>query len=241
MKTLLHTSPNTFARIAGLAYVLIAIAGGFSMGYLPTIIAAPDAATTANNILNNQTLFITGIFADIVVFILELIVTTMLYMLLAPVNKTIALIAMFARLAMITVIAINTLFDITTITLLTNPAFATAFDTQQLHGLVLMFTTLEHFGVAIWQLFFTVHLLALGTLVIRSNLFPRFLGASMMLGSLGYTADSFEQIISLGTSTTSPITIALLTIVAIGEIGFGFWLLLRGMNLTVWKSQALPA
>lgn len=239
MKTLLETSPNTFARLAGLTYILIAIAGGFSMGYLPTIIAAPDATTIANNILDNQNLFITGIFADIAVFSLEIILTAMLYMLLAPVNKTIALIAVFARLSMITIIGINALFDITSITLLTNPAFANVFDTQQLHGLVLMFTTLEHFGASIWQLFFTVHLLALGSLVIKSNLFPRFLGTLMMLGSFGYTADSFEQIASLGTSTTSPITIALLTIVAIGELGFGFWLLIRGMNLTAWKTQSL--
>jgi hypothetical protein len=241
MKTLLETSPNTFARLAGLTYILIAIAGGFSMGYLPTIIADPDATTTASNILANQNLFITGIFADVIVFMLEIVLTAMLYMLLAPVNKTVALIAVFARLSMISIIGVNALFDVTTITLLTNPAFATAFEPTQLHGLVLMFTTLEHFGVSIWQFFFTAHLLALGYLVIKSDLFPSFLGALMMLGALGYTLDSIAQITSLGTATASIITIALLTLIAIGEIGFGLWLLIRGINLTAWKSQTLTA
>ena len=241
MKTLLQTSPNTFARLAGLTYILIAISGGFSMGYLPSVIAAPDATMTANNILANQTLFITGIFADAAVFLLELIVTTMLYMLLSPVNKTVALIAVFARLSMVTVIGINALFDATSITLLTDPAFASTFDTTELHGLVLMFTTLEQYGVSIWQFFFTAHLLALGYLVIKSDLFPNFLGALMMLGSFGYTLDSIEQITSLGTASPSAFTIALLGVVTIGELGFGLWLLTRGMNLTAWKSQTALA
>jgi len=241
MKTLLEISPNAFARLTGLTYILIAISGGFSMGYLPTIIAAPDATTTATNILANQNLFITGIFADVAVFILELILTTMLYMLLSPVNKTVALIAVFSRLSMVTIIGINALFDITSITLLTNPAFATAFDTTQLHGLVLMLSTMENYGVNIWQFFFTAHLLALGYLVIKSDLFPNFLGALMMLGSLGYTLDSVEQITSLGTASPSVLTIGLLTIVILGELGFGFWLLIRGMKLTAWKTQSFAA
>lgn len=238
MKTLLQTSPGNFARLAGLLYLLIAICGGFSMGYVPSIIfVSADATATATNILANQTLVILGVFADAGIFLMEIILTAMLFMLLSPVNKTLALIAAFARLSMIAIIGINALFDVITLALLTNPAFTAAFTIAELHGLVLLFATLEHFGATIWQLFFTVHLLAIGLLVIRSGLFAKTLGVLMMIGSFGYTLDSVEKITSLGMGETSTFTVVLLSIVTIGELGFGLWMLIRGLNTTVWNAR----
>ncbi len=46
-------SPTAYAKLAGLLYLLIAISGGFSIGYMPSVIMVPgDAATTAQNIID---------------------------------------------------------------------------------------------------------------------------------------------------------------------------------------------
>ena len=93
-------SPIAYAKFAGLLYLLIAISGGFSIGYVPSVIMAPgDAASTAQNILDNQGLFRLGILGDIIVLLLEIILTEMLYRLFKPVSQTLSMIAAFSRLA----------------------------------------------------------------------------------------------------------------------------------------------
>lgn len=244
MNTLLQTSPKTYARLTGLLYLIIAISGGFSMGYLPTLISAPgDAATTANNIMANMGMFQLGIFADMVVFVCEIMTLSALYMLFKPVSQTLSLIAALARLAMAVLIGINVLFDIIPLILLSEASFLSAFNSEQINGLVLLFTEVEQYGVSVWQIFFTVHLSILGYLVFKSGYFPKLLGIAMMVGSLGYLLNSVESVIWLGTQSASMITVALLTIVTIAEISFTLWLLIKGLNVEQWNktSKHLPA
>lgn len=238
MPTLLQSSPKTYARLTGLLYLIIAIAGGFSMGYVPTLISAPgDAAATASNIIANKGMFQLGIFADMVVFLCELMALSALYMLSKPISQTLALIAAAARLAMTVVIGINVLFDIIPLVLLSDANFLAAFSAEQLNALVLLCVEIELYGVTIWQMFFTVHLLLLGWLVYKSGYLPRLLGAAMMIGSLGYALNSIEKIAALDTQAISIVSIALLTVVTIAEVSFTLWLLIKGLNVEQWKKR----
>lgn len=239
MTTLINNSPKTHARLTGLLYVIIAIVGGFSMGYLPTLIAAPgDAAATAANVIANKGLFQFGIFADMATFLLEVVTLSLLFMLFKPVNPTLALVATLARLSMAIVIAINVLFDFGILILVSEASFLTAFSTEQLNALTLLFVELELYGVSIWQMFFTAHLLALGYLVIKSGFVPKILGVMMMIGAFGYVSDSIGKVLSLDAYSSSMVTIVLLTIVALAEISFALWLLIKGVDDAKWKSVA---
>lgn len=241
MTDLIQTSPKNYARLTGLLYLIIAIAGGFSMGYLPTLISAPDAVATAQNIIENKGLFQLGIFADIVVFVCEIAALSMLYMLFRRVNQTLALIATFARLAMAVLIGINVFFDIIPLLLLDDNGFASLFGVDQLNAIVLLFVEIELYGVAIWQMFFTIHMLLLGYLVFKSGYFPRILGVLMMVGSFGYALNSIEKLAALDTQTISVFAAILLAIVVIAEIGFTFWLLIKGLNVERWNEKNATA
>jgi len=63
---------KSYARIAGLLYLVIAIFGAFAIGYVPSVIIdADDATVTANNLMANNSLFNMGIFGDVVVLLVE--------------------------------------------------------------------------------------------------------------------------------------------------------------------------
>ena len=97
------------ARIAGALILIISVFAPFSMLYVPSTLIVPgDAATTANNIMASEGLFRSGIVSDSVVFLLEIVLVAILYVLLKPVSKTLSLVAAIARLALTVSTASNT-------------------------------------------------------------------------------------------------------------------------------------
>lgn len=227
----LEIQPKSYARIAGVLYLVIAVFGMFAIGYVPSvIIEAGDAATTANNLLSNMALFNMGIFGDVVVLLVEVVLTVMLYIMFKPVSTTLSLVAAWSRMAMVMVMGINLLFNIMPVFLLSNADYLSGFTTENLQATALIFFEAHQYGVYIWQLFFGLHLLALGYMIIKSNLFPRVLGWAMLVGSFGYSAQGLVEITHIDNAAISMAIIGLLTIVTIGELSFAFWLLIKGIK-----------
>jgi hypothetical protein len=234
----LNDSLKTYARFAGLFYLLIAIAGGFSIGYVPSVIIEPgDASTTAQNIAENLGLFQIGIAADIFVLMLEVVLTVMLYRLFKPVNRTLSLIAAFCRLAMSVVMALNLLNYLIPLLLLSGAVYLNVFDPDQLHALALLFLDTHQYGVYIWGLFFSCHLMALGYLVLKSGYFPRVIGVLMMVGSIGYALESIAAISHVDNALVSAAVITFLVVAVVGELSFAFWLLIKTVNVSEWHAR----
>ena len=152
-------SPKRTARIAGLLILIISVFSVFSMLYVSSKLVVPgDAATTASNIMASKGLFRLGIVSDSIVFLLEIVIVVMLYVLLKPVSKTLSLVAAFSRLAMIVIQGINLLNHFTALLLLSGAGYLTVFQPDQLHALVLLFLNAHESVVLIWGLFFSLHL-----------------------------------------------------------------------------------
>lgn len=67
------------ARNAGALYLIIAVCGGFSIGYVPSqIIVAGDAVTTAANLMDQLSLFRLGVLVHSAVILPEIAITTVL-------------------------------------------------------------------------------------------------------------------------------------------------------------------
>lgn len=225
-------NPIKWARFAGLLYLLIAITGGFSIGYVPTqIIVENNAIETAQHFLENQGLFRLGITGDILVFIMEVILTVILYHLLKSVSDLWANIAKYARFAMAIVMGINLMFYVVPFMLLTNTVFLEGFTLIQLQELSLLFFEIHAYGIFVWQLFFALHLLILGYLVIKADFFPSVLGQMMMIGGIGYALDSVMELTLIENTIISYVAIVGLTMAVIGELSFTFYLLFKGMKI----------
>ena len=151
------TSIKNSARLAGFLILLIAILSPFSILYLSSTLIVPgDAAATASNVVASEGLFRLGIVVDSVVILLEIVVIAILYVLLRPVNRTLALSAAFARLAMTVVMAVNVFNSFGVLLLLGDAEYLTVFEPGQLHALVLLFLNLHERGIYSWQVFFGV-------------------------------------------------------------------------------------
>lgn len=218
---------NKTARIAGLLILIISVFAPFSMMYIPSNLIVPgDATTTANHIMASEQLFRAGIVSDSVVFLIEVVITVVLYVLLKPVSKTLSLVAAFSRLAMTIIQGVNLLNHLTALLLLSGADYLTVFGPDQLHALVLLFLNAHEYVVLIWGLFSGLHLLVLGYLVYRSGYLPRILGVFLVLASLCYLAQSTGNILF----PKHEEILAWVGLLSMVELSFPLWLLIKGVR-----------
>lgn len=83
------------------------------MIYVPfSIVVLEDATATANNIMVSEALFRMSLVSDSIIFLTEIVLSVVLYVLFVSVNRTIPLIAAFSRLAMAAVQRANLLLNV---------------------------------------------------------------------------------------------------------------------------------
>ena len=215
------------ARIVGALTLIMSIPALFAFGYVgPSLIVPGDATATANNIMASESLFRLGIVSDSLVFLIEIVLTVMLYVLLKPVSKTLSLVAAFSRLAMTVVQGINLLNHLIPLLLLSGAGYLTVFEPDQLHALVSLFLDAHEYGTVIWGLFFGLHLSFLGYLVYKSGYIPRVLGVLLIVASLCYLVQGFGNIL-LPRYEEIFAAIGWFSII---EVAFPLWLVIKGVK-----------
>jgi hypothetical protein len=233
------TSPLVYTRIAGVLFLVMTVAVFFTTGFdRVTFIVPGDANATANNIMASESQFRSGIVGHLVVLLLDVGVAVVLYSLLKPVSKTLSLVAAGFRLIMVAMRGINLLTHVLALQLLSGADYLTVFETDQLHALVLLFLTAFEDGVLIDYVFFGLHLFFLGYLVFKSGFLPRILGVLLVLGSLGYLANSFTSFLFPGYKA---IVSQFLPPFQIMELVLFLWLLIKGVNVEQWEELALES
>lgn len=223
-------STRTIARVTGLLYVLIFVTAGFSEGFVRASVLVPgDAAATAANVLASEGVFRLGVASDLLAFSADAVVAVLLYVLLRPVSRTLAVLAAALRLVAHPAIAsINMLNQFMALQLLTNPEYAAAFTPEQLNALALLLLTAHGYGYLIGGVFFGFHLLVLGYLLYRSDLFPSLLGGLIVLAGFGYLIESFTFFLVPEYEPVAS-TIVLVTAV-VGEMFLALYLIVRGVK-----------
>ena len=226
------------AKTSAVLILIMAVIAPFSMIYLPaTLIVPGDATTTANHITASERLFRLGIVSDAIVFLIEIGLCALLYVLLKPVNKTLSLVAAFARLAMTVMQGINLLNHFFVLLLLNGVGYLTVFAPNQLQALVLLFLNAHAAVMLIWGLAFGLHLLVLGYLVYQSGYLPRMVGGLLIIAGLCYFIQSFGTML-LPQFKALFASVGLLSTL---EIALPLWLLIKGVNVEQWKKRALAA
>jgi len=225
-------SEKKLARITGVLYLIIIICAGFSQGFVRSGLIVPgDAAETAKNIIASEGLFRIGFVSDIIAFLSDAAVSILLYILLKPVSKTLSLLAASFRLIAHPAIAsINMLNHFAALLLTGGAGYLTVFDTSQLHALLLFFLEAHHYGYLISGAFFGVHLVLLGYLLFKSDLFPKLLGILIVLAAVGYLAESFGTFLFPGHEAFFAWIVILPA--AVGELALTLWLLIKGVRTT---------
>ena len=219
--------------MAGVAWLLVIVAGIMAEFFIRMPLIAPgDPATTAANIAGSASLFRLSMVGDLIMLSLDIVATLGLYILLAPVNRGLALLAAFFRLVMGAILGINLVNLVLALSLSTGSAYLSIFETDQLQALAMQFVEAHSSGYDISLVFFGLHLLVLGYLIYRSGYLPRILGVLLTIASLGYLIDSFANVLLPKDNAILATTAGVLIAVAVlAELSLSLWLLFRSSRM----------
>lgn len=215
-------------RLTGLLYLLVIICAGFSQGYVRgTLVISGDAAATANNILENEVLFRLGLSLDLVAFIIDAIISVLLYQMFKPAGKTLAMVSAGLRLIAHPAIgSLNLLNHYLAYQVLGGSEFLTTFDQAQLETLSLFFMDAHRYGYLIAGGFFGLHLLLLAVSIYRSNLIPSVFGGFMLGSGAGYLIETFGNFNVPGYEEYTALIVGFAA--ALGEVSLTFYWLIVG-------------
>jgi hypothetical protein len=229
----MNTNKKT-ARTAGLVYLIILIGGMFAEFFVRSkVMAAGNAALTAGNIMSSQGLFRLGFVIVIFSQVAYLVVAVLLYKLLKPVNKTIALLCVLLISISTAITCLNLLNQFASVELLSNATFAAAFSADQLNTLSYFFLDMQKYGYIIGDIFFGGWFIPLGYLVYKSGYFPKALGILLNVAALGFLIDFMGQFLFPNDSAFISNIGMVLSVPC--EWAFFFWLIFKGAK------EALPA
>ncbi|BDU20005.1 DUF4386 domain-containing protein [Dyella sp. GSA-30] len=218
---------SKLARLAGLLYLIVVIAGVFRLVYVPShILVSDDMHATINRIAASELLFRAGIASALVEQVAFLLLPLALFYLLQSVSKPIAVL-MTAFVAVSVPIALAGLGHQLDVLDLLSDVRKQPFAPGQLELLVKQSFDAYDNQLRITELFWGLWLLPFGYLVFKSGLLPRILGIFLMLGCFSYVVEVFGSILFAQYSSTA-IAHYIRMPAAVGEIGTCFWLLLFG-------------
>lgn len=228
-----ESSPQFYARIAGLLYLVIILMGLFAEVFVRNKLFIPgDATATANNIIHADFLWRLGISADLIMQLCDLPVMIILYYLFKPVSKKLALLNLSFNLIQTAVLVANKLNLLAALFLLGDGTYLKSFTPDQLHSLAYLSIKLHGYGFGVGLIFFGFVCLMEGYLIYKSGYFPKVLGILMAIAGLCYLANSFASILVPELSS-----FALLLPCIVAEFGFTLWIIIKGVRPEIWKEK----
>lgn len=226
-----ETSPQMYARIGGLLYLIIIVAGISSELLIRSnLIVSNDPAATANNIMASQFLWRFGIVADVIMHLCDVPLMIIFYILLRPVNKTLALIGVVFNLMQSAVMVAYKLNLVQALFLLGSADYLKVFEPQQLHTLAYLAIRADMYGYGIGLIFFGFACILYGYLIFRSGYIPKVLGVMMQIAGVCYILNNFILLLAPKFAD-----ILFLIPCFIGELSLCLWFIFKGVNITIWR------
>lgn len=227
------------ARVTGVLYLIIFVLAIFSNFFvLEGVKVTGDASATAQNIIANQGLFRLGFVSFTLVYLADVAISILLYILLKPVGKILSLLAASFRLVMSAIFGINLINWFIPLLLLRGETYLTVFEADQVHALVTLSLNAFTVGFNIGLVFFGVHCILVGYLIFKSGYMPKMLGGLMVVAGVGYMADSWGILVIPNYNPT--LTAIFLVPAVIAELWLTLWLIIKGVDDQGWADR-VPA
>ena len=231
-----EASPRVLARIGGVLYLIIIVIGLFGQAFIrDRIIVSGDATATAANIRSLESLWRFGIAAEFVLLMCAVSLTLIFFVLLRPVSRDLALLAVFFNLVSVAVEAVNEQQLLAALFPLGSAEYLKAFEPEQLYAMASLSLKSYSYGFGVSLIFFGCECLVLGYLIFRSGYFPKAVGVLMQVAGLCYLTNSFALL--LVPTFAARIFPTILVPALVGEVSLCLWLLVKGVNVEKWKSQ----
>jgi hypothetical protein len=227
----LERSPVFYARVAGFIYLFAMALGIFSQSIVlgGIIVLSDDAAVTARNIFASAGLFRLGIAADVITSVSDVVIGWAFYQLLKPVDKSLALLGAFLRVADAAILAVTTLSGLITLRLLSGVDYLQGFETSQLQGLARLYVSVRGLGFYVGFVFLGLGSTVFAYLLFKSRYVPRALPAWGIFASLVMAIGSLAVILFPWFAANA--SVAYMIPMFFYEVPLGLWFVIKGVEV----------
>jgi hypothetical protein len=230
-------SPQKYARIAGIIYLVIIAAGIFGEFFVRGKLVVPgDVVATAANLKSFPQLWRLGISIDLIMQLCDIPVMLIFYVLLKSVNKNMALMNLLFNMIQTAVLVANKLNLLLPLFMMGDAAYLKEIDPASLQVLSYLFIKLHDYGFGVGLIFFGLVCLVEGRLIFKSGFLPKTLGALMQMAGVCYLINSFSLL--LFPSLARSLNPYILLTPFIAELSLALWLTIKGVDVTKWKQLA---
>src|SRR5712691_1025365 len=226
---IIDESQRKAARVVGFSYLFALPPAIFAEFYVRSqLIASGDAVQTARNIMAHERLFRLGTASNLAVFAIDVVLIMALYVVLMPVNRSLALLATGWGLIETATLVVVTLSDFEVLRILSGADYLRAFEANQLQALARLSVGAHGAAYNVGLVLAGLRSTAFCYLWFKSGFIPRALAAWGMLASFLMGACAFSFIIFPELAKVVAVEIYGAPIFFF-ELTMGFWLLLRGL------------
>tara|TARA_Y100001934_G_scaffold283052_1_gene400230 strand:+ start:602 stop:1285 length:684 start_codon:yes stop_codon:yes gene_type:complete len=218
------------AHWTGLGYLLIFITAFFATGFVVEAMVIPgDPAGTWANFKAAPGMLSLAILSFVLMVLIDAILAVPFYLLLRSVNQSLAMISSALRLVNAAVFAVALMDLVSFLRLLGKPYSGDElFILRQVDHLTQSFDDTWLLGL----IFFGVHLMIMGYLILKSPRFPSWIGLMIQLAGLVYVIDSVASFSLTNYNDYSGFFEIMVVIPSvIGELSLCLWLLIRGIRI----------
>ena len=225
-----HISQQKAARIAGFMF-LITMATSILTAFVLRggIISPGNMAETVNNIIANEQQFRLSIAIDLITYSAIFLLPLSLYVVLRPVNKTLASFGFLLRFGEALFLFMVAVCPLLVLRLSTGGEYQTLLDPSHLQGLIKMLFNAMGSAFEIAMILLCMGSLAFNYLFLKSGYIPK------LLALWGLIACSFTLVclflVILLPDQASAIRRFMYLPMFIDEVALGLWLLIKGVNV----------
>src|ERR1700693_2768363 len=222
-------SQRKAATVVGLSYLFALPPAIFAEFYVRAqLIVGGSAAQTARNIMAHERLYRLGTASNLTVFAVDVVLIIALYVVLRPVNRSVALLATGWGLIETATLVVVTLSDFDVLRILSGADYLHAFEANRLQALARLSVSAHADAYNVGLVLAGLRSTAFCYLWFKSRFIPRALAAWGMVASLLMGAFAFSFIIFPELAKVISVGIYGAPIFFF-ELTMGFWLLLKGL------------
>lgn len=219
---MVSNTQKRLSKIVGVSFITMALVAALGYGYaFNSFYSLIDSSKTIKLLTNPDWLLRSVIASFLTILILDIIIAWALFLLLKKINSELSLITAWFRLIYSALLAVSVFYLIGVLQLLKTITINTESIMFQLN----MFVDTWNAGLII----FGVHLILLGTLLLKSSVFPRVISYLVLFAGICYF---FTNIAKLLLPAFEPyietIDIILGLPMALGELSLAVWFLIKG-------------
>lgn len=213
--------------MAGIALLIMAVTAGFTYGYMHNTLVIPNnPVSTFNNLKSNGLLFKSEVLGWFFILILDIIVAWALYSFFKNEYKNLSIFAAGLRVVYVFIFT-AAVFNLISVQKIMNENVTGIRESsiQQVTNHINAFESTWSFALII----FGFHLLFLGILALKTQNIQNIWGILLIFAGVSYSLiHSAKFLLPEFESQIESIEMILSLPMAFGEVGFAFWLIIRG-------------